>query len=169
MSDKPGYRTKTTSHDECEACGASVSRRGLARDWHLAKLHGGPAPAGKAPPPVAPGEPEGQEMPVADLGVLLGAPEMTKDEAMAHAAALIRDPSVPANQKGPLLSAMARVAGWETAPDFDFEKERDKWMANFRAMLKAKSATEGAVRDLAVKHKAAIPPLLALLAEASPK
>lgn len=110
-----------------------------------------------------------EPVPEDSLAALLGTPEMSKDEAMRHAAGLIRDPGVPANQKGPLLSAMARVAGWESAPEWDFEVERGKWMKNFQAMRAAKSVTEGALRAMLEKHKPAVPRLRALVEEMMPK
>ena len=164
MSEYEGYETLSRTHDKCRECGADVSRRGLSRGWHRHKAHGGEKPEyeGKVAGVGAesPGkvealpamEPPISEEPLDDLLELTGEKDMTKEEAMRYAARLIRDEAVPANQKGPLLSAMARVAGWETAPEYDFEKERGKWMANFEKMVKSHVGLEAGLRELLAKY-----------------
>ena len=75
-----------------------------------------------------------------------GLATLTKEEALAEASRLIRDEDVPANQKGPLLAVLARVAGWETAPEYDFEKERARWMRVFEKMVEEDEREVGRLR-----------------------
>ena len=109
------YGQKRPDGYQCYACGVVEAAR--AFEVHLLDAHGWTEPPPEAPRAVDSTTP------------------MTKEEALGAMAALIRDEGVPANQKGPVLSALARVAGWETAPEWDFEKERSRWMGAFEKMV----------------------------------
>lgn len=106
------------------------------------------------PSPVAPFG-EVVAAPLVELEEALGRGVMGKEEAMGVASELLRDPEVPANQKGPILSAMARVAGWETAPEYDFEKERVKMMVNFERMVKSGVSVDAGLRAVLEKYPGA--------------
>ena len=152
MTEHIGYSSFDSQRDLCDWCKETVSRRGLGRVFHRRRCVAPGAVGVAVEPPVAVVEPPTSEEPLDDLLELTGEKDMTKEEAMRYAARLIRDEAVPANQKGPLLSAMARVAGWETAPEYDFEKERGKWMANFEKMVKSHVGLEAGLRELLAKY-----------------